>query len=142
MDKIAKSSSIDIVKENKSTNGTEEKVAVDCTKQSETAENVTNSTENNMESSCGGEVGAMQVEPLHASDPQEAQLAVKLGLTLPSSCYATMAIRELLKTSTSVCDCIFLVSAYVIMALEFYVCMVLFIILTLLQVAFHKTLNL
>lgn len=37
------------------------------------------------------------------TNSQEPQKALKLSFTLPASCYATMAIRELLKTSTSVC---------------------------------------
>ena len=36
------------------------------------------------------------------NNSEEPQKAIKLSFTLPASCYATMAIRELLKTSTSV----------------------------------------
>jgi tRNA pseudouridine13 synthase len=45
----------------------------------------------------------VESEQVSGSNWQETQMALKLSLTLPASCYATMAIRELLKTSTSVC---------------------------------------
>ncbi|KAG2316175.1 hypothetical protein Bca52824_019297 [Brassica carinata] len=55
------------------------------------------------------ENGSMKTDSNHPEscetdlkDSEQTQLALKMALTLPSSCYATMAIRELLKTSTSV----------------------------------------
>ncbi|KAH7571925.1 hypothetical protein JRO89_XS04G0167600 [Xanthoceras sorbifolium] len=103
LDKIAKARPVDIVKELESTNGNEEKELFECTKQSESVKNNVERSTDNSEVDCGREVRVTQEEFLDGSNSQEAQLALKMGLTLPASCYATMAIRELLKTSTSVC---------------------------------------
>ncbi|VFQ69190.1 unnamed protein product [Cuscuta campestris] len=41
-------------------------------------------------------------EDLDSSTSQGSQMALKMSFTLPASCYATMAVRELLRSSTSV----------------------------------------
>ncbi|MED6123561.1 hypothetical protein PIB30_050248 [Stylosanthes scabra] len=60
---------------------------------------ILNTDENEIE---GEEVILPQDESVSGSNSQDSQTALKLSFTLPTSCYATMAIRELLKTSTSV----------------------------------------
>ncbi|KAH9688053.1 TRUD domain-containing protein [Citrus sinensis] len=102
LDKIAKAKLVNIVKEEEAVCGNKEKDPSDCMKQSESlSKDIKLSTENN-EAACAKEVKQPHVESVCGADSQGKQMALKLGLTLPSSCYATMAIRELLKTSTSV----------------------------------------
>ncbi|XP_021817485.1 multisubstrate pseudouridine synthase 7 isoform X2 [Prunus avium] len=73
----------------------------DKTKQSECLDNdIGLQTDDNGAKAKGEELP--QAEFLCDTNPQETQTALKLSFTLPASCYATMAIRELLKTSTSV----------------------------------------
>jgi len=57
---------------------------------------------NNSKAEDGDRVEVAQKPTDGFSNAEEAKMALQLSFTLPSSCYATMAIRELLKTSTSV----------------------------------------
>lgn len=67
-----------------------------------------------------GEECLPNIESHCGSNSQKAQMALKLSFTLPSSCYATMAIRELLKTSTSVCTSLQVFSSAQYASLYYY----------------------
>ncbi|KAK4739086.1 hypothetical protein R3W88_002783 [Solanum pinnatisectum] len=54
------------------------------------------------EEKINNEAGMQSEISQSGGNAEESQMALKLSFTLPASCYATMAVRELLKTSTSV----------------------------------------
>lgn len=87
LDKIVEPKPVKIVRVEGPASGNEDNNLFDCTKQSDSVENDVK----------------LKSDEKEAESERNAQLALKLSFTLPASCYATMAIRELLKTSTSVC---------------------------------------
>lgn len=103
LDKIMKTKPVNITGGEDSTNGNEKENSFQCMKQSENFEHEVNLPIDNNKPDDASEIGRAEIEPQYDSGAQEAQKALKLSLTLPASCYATMAIRELLKSSTSVC---------------------------------------
>ncbi|CAL5339704.1 unnamed protein product [Camellia sinensis] len=102
LDIIAKSKPATLVTKEDSTDGNEDvKHPSNCMNQRGGSENDTSfSTYNNEAKDVRVEV-PQQLSADH-SNAEEVKTALKLSFTLPASCYATMAIRELLKTSTSV----------------------------------------
>ncbi|OMO55406.1 Pseudouridine synthase, TruD [Corchorus capsularis] len=100
LDKIAKTKPLNLIKDEKPTNGTEGQDPLDHIEQLESCEDDKICSTGNVDVECSRE--DEPPEGAGKSDSQETQKALKLALTLHSSCYATMAIRELLKTSTSV----------------------------------------
>ncbi|KAG8648140.1 hypothetical protein MANES_09G154600v8 [Manihot esculenta] len=101
-DKIAKVKSKSLFKEEEQVNEKEDRNPSDCTGLPASFQNDIHLSTGYNETEGEREVGLPQVESLCNSNSQGAQLALKLSFTLPASSYATMAIRELLKTSTSV----------------------------------------
>ncbi|XAR63613.1 tRNA pseudouridine(13) synthase [Bertholletia excelsa] len=99
LDIISKSRPASLMrKKDLSTNENEDaKLPVDCERQEETSENASLLAMHENEAADDKGKGSFGISNL-----EEVKQALKLSFTLPASCYATMAIRELLKTSTSV----------------------------------------
>ncbi|XP_007030612.2 PREDICTED: multisubstrate pseudouridine synthase 7 isoform X2 [Theobroma cacao] len=102
LDKIAKTKPVNLVKEEKPTDGTEGQDSSDHMEHIESFEDDKKFSTGNVEVEGSREAEPPQIHSLSESNSLGTQKALKLAFTLPASCYATMAIRELLKTSTSV----------------------------------------
>ncbi|XP_021282430.1 multisubstrate pseudouridine synthase 7 isoform X2 [Herrania umbratica] len=102
LDKIAKTKPVNLVKEEKPTNGTEGQDPSDHMEHIESFEDDKKFSTDNVEVEGSREAEPPQIHSLPESNSLGTQKALKLAFTLPASCYATMAVRELLKTSTSV----------------------------------------
>lgn len=100
LDKIGKSKRTNVHAVGAS-NGQKETTAFDCIRQVESSDDGVK-VETDYDENASKEVILPHDESVPDSSSKDSHTALKLTFTLPSSCYATMAIRELLKTSTSV----------------------------------------